>query len=506
MVRTLARVVAVSGAWALVWVGPSGCSSKPAPVDDLDPMAAVKNEALDAKARVAAVDRLAAGLSDAGLRRESLKSVAWQTGAPVPVRQRAVELIAADTGPEAESDTRNMVRLMIPVEPNVAMVKVLAELAAERGWSECTGPLIRSWSRVMGGGQDTDRPERAAIARLNPGVTVDRVLFTAFATPATGEGRELERNERTRTAAWGLLSREDADGTRRREWLAAWPDSSDGLINDLRAAASDLRAIPVTGSQLEWVRRLRGANLGPEGDAKAAAAWWSEAKSALARLSGEAAQGLAIRHAEPVRWAAKFRPAWLGMDRSGLRSELAGRLRGRTFYGRGGSDAERLADVEGRLVWADVLALLVIDEALRTPGLVDALWQQSERDRRDTTTEYGGLIAPAGEGERFVAAVYPPRPTQRFGDTRFVASDDLLRDGARALAHYHFHSQKPDNRDYAGPGPGDAEYAREHGAACVVFTPVGPGRLDATYFHAGGVVLDLGEWAASAGAVSAAAK
>lgn len=493
----LAVAVAASLLMISVVVGP-GCGGGGSSVADLDPLATVQNGKLDVKARVAAVDRLADGGVDAGVRRESLKTIAWQTGNPPQVRERAIQRLAEDTTPEVDADTANMVRLMLPVEPNIAMVKELGDLAVSRRWTDCTGPLIRSWARVMGGGQDAERPERAAVIALNPGKPLDRVLFDTFATPATGEGRERERQEKTRGAAWALLSREDPEGSRRREWLAGLPATDDALVSDLRAAASDLRAIPVTASQLAWVQRLRGNDTSPAADPKAARAWWEQAKAALAGLNSEAAQGLALRHAEPVRWAAQNRPAWLALDRSGLRTELTTRMRGRTYYARGGGEADRLFNVEAKLAWADLLTLLVLDEALRTPGLVDTLWQQSERDRRDTSTEYGGLLAARSEGGGFVAAVYPPRPTQRFGDTRFVASDDLLRDSARALAHYHFHAQKPDNRDYAGPGPGDSEYAREHGAACIVFTPVGPGRLDATYFHAGGVTVDLGELAASA--------
>lgn len=486
----LARIVVLILAGAGGLVGVPGCSSGPK-VEDLDPASVVNNGRADVRKRVAAVDRLNESITDRGLAREQLKTIAWQVGHPVQVRQRAVELLLADPNDPQQADTRNMVRLMLPVEPNVAMVGVLSGIAAERGWTDASGPLIRSWSRVMGGGQDVDRPERAALVKLHAPKPLDRVLFETFATPATGEGREREREERTRTAAWALLSREDADGSRRRDWLAELPASDDPLIADLRASADQLRAIPVTASQLEWVKRLRDTDAAT--DPSLAKNWWVQSSAALAKLQGEQVKGLAIRHAEPVRWASLYRSAWLAMDRDGLLSELRQRMRGRTFYGRGGGEADRLAAVEGKLVWADLLALLVIDESLRTPGLTDTLWAQSERDRQDTSTEYGGLIAARAAAEGFVAAVYPPRPTQRYGDTRFVASDDLVRDGARSLVHYHFHSQKLDNREYAGPGPGDAEYAREHGALCVVFTPVGPGRLDATYFHAGGITIDLGE-------------
>ena len=63
---------------------------------------------------------------------------------------------------------------------------------------------------------------------------------------------------------------------------------------------------------------------------------------------------------------------------------------------------------------------------------------------------------------------------------------------ATALAHYHFHVQRVDNAEFAGPGPGDMDYATDQGRACVVFTSVRAGVLNANYYHAG-VSVNLGE-------------
>jgi hypothetical protein len=472
--------------------GLSGCGGRE-PVINEDPAIAAADPKLEVSTRVLAVERMwEEGAGDPAIRRESAKTILWQASNPVQVRRKALELILTDPSDPELKDARQMVGFMLPVEPNIEMVRTLSELAANRGWIELTGPMVRSWARFMGGGQDADRPERAAIAKLHPNQPMRDVLFELFAKPATGEGRERERQERTRNAAWALLSREDPDGSARRELLARLPAAGDPLVDDLRASALGPKTIPVTASQLEWLRRMRDFDNPTTG--KAAQQWWAESTAAVAGLGGERAEGLSLRHIEPIRWATANKPEWIAADRASLIEQLRQRLRGRPSHGRGGDDAERLAARESKMNWADVLTVLVIDEALRSPGVAAALWEQSERDRLDTSTEYGGLLAPrTGGSGGFVAAGYPPRATQRFGDTRFVASDDLLRDAARALAHYHFHSQKIDNRDYAGPGPGDAEYAREHGAACVVFTPVGPNKLDATYFHTGGFVLDLGE-------------
>jgi hypothetical protein len=68
----------------------------------------------------------------------------------------------------------------------------------------------------------------------------------------------------------------------------------------------------------------------------------------------------------------------------------------------------------------------------------------------------------------------------------------MLRAGDAALFHYHFHAQRPDNRDYAGPSNGDLVYADRFGRACLVFTTVDEGVLNADYYQPGGARLDLG--------------
>src|SRR5205085_1101237 len=131
--------------------------------------------------------------------------------------------------------------------------------------------------------------------------------------------------EKIRTDAWELLGRLDKDGSKRAallagdDRLAGINAAADPLLGDLRAAAHDLRAVPVTAAELEWARSLRGQ--GSAANPKNAA-WWEEATAALARLTDDQIRGLQIRHAEPVRWASRFHPEWLSADRGALKSEL----------------------------------------------------------------------------------------------------------------------------------------------------------------------------------------
>ena len=85
-----------------------------------------------------------------------------------------------------------------------------------------------------------------------------------------------------------------------------------------------------------------------------------------------------------------------------------------------------------------------------------------------------------------------PRPTQRFNDTRFVASDELLTNGATGLVVYHFHAQKFSNAEFAGPSEGDIDYARDSGRLCAVFTPVRKGVFDVDVYFGSRVRCDIG--------------
>jgi hypothetical protein len=500
-----ARAATVGGVLCVALAG--GCGG-PKAVDKIDAMARVKNERLDIPSRVEALEQVWAEQKDMPtIGRETLKTVAWQTKSPGDLRRRAVELLLSDPSDKDQADSRNMMRLMVPVEPDLGLVKLIGDEAGRRGWSEFTGPLVRSYARRLAPA-DLDRPERAALLALNPGKSIEDVLFEHFTAPAKGEGRELERAEKSRMAAWEVLGRIDPQGERRAKLLSAAPGEAgaDRLIADLRASARELRAIPTTASQLESVRNLRDFDAPVRGPLNKA--WWASASAALAGLSGEQAEGLRLRHAEAVRWASANRKAWLSMDRASLLGELRARLKGRPTNGRQGNESggrgERLSDFADRLVWADLVTILAVDEALKSPGVRESLLEQAEKDRGDESTEYGGLLTerPDRRGDdlpNFAALLYPPRPTQRFGDLRFVASEDMIRDGARALADYHFHAHKHNNADYAGPGPGDMEYALEHGRACVVFTFVRPGVLDVRYYHAGDVSIGLGEIASGGG-------
>lgn len=478
-----------------------GCGSNAA--KGRDPAQDARSYELASRERRAAVDALwSAGQDRPEETREALKKIVWDSRAPQDARLRALELLADDPADPGSVDTRRMLALMLPLEPDRGFIAAAAGRAVQGNWVDLTPALVRVYARPWKGRPDDERDERRALEALHPGQPIETTLYQVFAAPATGVGPARDRAERTRAAAWEGLTRLDPDGSKlagllARPALAPEGAQDDRLIVDLRAVLADFGCVPVTASQLRWLGELR--RFEDPADGAARRAWWNETKVAVATLRPDQRQGLAMRHLEPVRWAAANRPELLRQDRESILGDLRASLRGRATYLRSGradtetaSPSASLADWESRLAWPDLLAITVVDHALRSPGLADEFWRQAQRDMRDTSTEHGGLLESTPGADGFRATVFPPRANQRLGDDRFVASDELLAHGGWALAHYHFHAQRIDNQDYAGPGPGDAEFAAQHGRTCLVLTPVRDRQLNVDYYHPGGATIDLG--------------
>ncbi|MBA4027640.1 MAG: hypothetical protein C0475_00585 [Planctomyces sp.] len=508
---------------------------------DQPPAARIRDTKLPVPARAQAVDDLwaeaLASAPDRVVAREIVKREVWHTANPQPARIRGIEILLADEQDGGSADTRRMLWLMLPIEPDDVVAARVATIAAERAWAEFDGPIARVLARHRPAVADTDRAEHKALAALFPDQPVTRTLFRIFSTP-TPEGldpQEHRRQEQARSAAWEALARLDPDGAARLEYLRAdAPAGNDPLVRDVRTAATELGTIPLTVSELDWLRQLRSFD-GPIAAGPSAARrrdWWQAVTAPLARLSPEQRAGLRLRDMEAVRWAAQQRPSWLGMSRQELLAEAQTRLRGRQTHVRTGGEAsvasrapDRLESFAGQMSWGDALGLLAVDEALHAPGVADALWAQALRDAKDTSTEYGGVVeaadltdrpadrasaataaaTPAADG--FAVTLFEPRPASRQGDRVFVAPSDMFALAPHALAHYHFHAQKLVNRDFAGPGEGDTQYARTHGRHNVVLTPVGPGVMNADYYTWGGrgvIRIDLGEVVSAAGAAARA--
>lgn len=497
--RPLARVL-------LLALLQAGCQN-PRHLPTADPVADFHNAELPLPSRVGAAtrawERSAAEPEERASTRAAFKSLAWQSATPLDLRTRIMDLLINDSDQAGAQDARTMVRLMLAREPSRAMMAYLCETVAARRWTECAPNLVRSYARIVPAVPDQERAEAIALRSLFPDRDAESIVFEVFLNPpdddqkATPAGAlAIDWTERARADAWDLLGRLDTEGTRRAALITGSGDELDSnpAVALLRRCRADLRCVPLSGDELRWLRSLADPS---KADNRA---WWEQSRSAVAALAPEQSERLALRHIEPVRWAASHLSQWLTATRQDLLDELARRLDSRHHRQRSADKTDfrqpspqTLAHWRTHLRWGDVLAALVIDEAVRQPLVLTALVQQAEIDRRDPTTEYGGLLEWAESPVSFRARLFPPRPGQREGDYRFVASDDLIGASDRALAQYHFHAQHLRNDSFAGPSHPDLQYAARSGRNCIVVTSVSEGTFNIDYYQPDGVVLDLGD-------------
>lgn len=507
--RVLAALVGLVSAAAVGgWCGAvGGCSSEPRVPDN--PV----NRALDGKqteeTRVKSVhEAFARAVSESdriGVRTE-LTPQLWSKDAAPALKVAIVEELLAEKSERSAAEIREELRLNLPLQSSREVVAVVCKAAAERGWSEFIPAIVRTWAAPLPPIKDEDRVERAAIAALTPDSPgtmggVEATVFGVFVTPPpdTTATRRMKLEERYRLAAWEVLSRLDPIGERRVALLESVPAGTPAaprapFVEELLAARRELGILPAYGEELLWLRRLR------DGKSAANAAWWAEASAALGSLGAEQKAGLELRHVEAIRWASKHRSAWIGSTKDQLAAAITEKLKDRPVHeatgnrpsGRG-RILESYKEALPRMGWADMLTMLVVGEAIESPGVAESLFTYAGYDERDLKTEYGGLVQAVEGGERpFIATLYAPRPGDRYDDRRFVASQDMVDASDRALVHWHFHVAERSNASYAGPSLEDLDYATRQGRTCVVFTSLDGRRLNADYFQRGGIIVDLG--------------
>jgi hypothetical protein len=474
---------------ALTLVGCTG--AEPAETGLLDPLSEAVNPDASNNERVRAIlaarAEREAGEIERERYREVLKSIAWKRSNFAPVRIAAIEALAAD-GPD---DTARMLALLLPTEPSWDVIEASGELAAEQGWNITTSGLVRSWSREVQEPRDADRPERAALLALHPDRTDVEIVYNVFARPDVPD----TFRQRTRREAWALLTRLDEDGERIRELLTREDRSDDPLIVTLRRGARELAVVPRTPTSLQRLERLYEKHED----------FRQRAASVVASLNDAQRRGLELRHLAPLLWTERHEPAWLDADSAELISLLEARLDGRDTFKRtsGWSDRmsapdETVQEWREDLVWADLLTILIADGAVRDPAVIEAVFRFQVQDRRDRSTELGGLIDAVGDdpassaSPRFVATLYEPRPTQRSGDQAFIAPVEMLSDAATALLCFHMQVQSVNNVEFAGPSQGDIAFARAHALSCVVFTSISGSAMNVDYYQGDGARIDLG--------------
>lgn len=480
------RVIAIAAAMVL-----AGCAGTPEPPSD--PLVVITDREAHVNERTRALqdaeNAILAGTLSADALRPELKNLLWDITAPIQLRVAAYQSLLTDQSDENLDDVRRFSALRVPTEPTAELVTEICNAAIQFGWTDITSALIRSYARPAKDTADAERPERAALESLHPDVTIERLAFDVFVDPQVVEGDNADdRRERARADAWSLLARLDSDGIDRLAWIREAEAGPSAQV--VQWCALELHTIPITGLELRQLDRMVASRGEPGG-------WWEQAGQAVDALPEDRRSSLRIRHLEPIRWAAEHRPELLAQSRDELlgvlRSMDASRRHHRriNYASTQGPTRDRLKEWEDELSWADMVMLLVIDDALRRPRTIEMLFGQAQMDQADKTTELGGVLEATDDG--FVARLYPPRPRSRLGDRQFIASEDMIVESTFSMAHYHFHVQQDRNVRYAGPSQGDQVYATEHGRNCVILTSIREGVLGIDVVMPNDVTIDLGE-------------
>ncbi len=436
-----------------------------------DPIAVWVDHESPSEWKHAAIAQTARGDQDSVRYVAALRTVLWEPGYPTWQRRWALaQLVEAD--PAA---LRADIGFRLAHVDTWAVIEVASDGIALQGWVDATAAIVRSLARPARGVDDTDRPEYGALTALYPNQQVVRTVEMVFRSEI-GAPRIDDR-----VAAWQLLGRLCPPDDLRDRLASAPPDTA--LVSDLQAAASVLATLPTHREQVLRLMSLRAASNGRD---------WAHFESIVASLAPAKRDGLTLGHFGVLR----------GLDQSQLdrdRSEILTRIRAdlesayhvlRSPEGdlHGAPHPQRLEDWAEQLSWTDLQALSVVSTALRDRALIDELFRQADADHRDRRSEHGGVLD--WQNGRLHAHPYTPAIKQH--DRIFHPSTKMIEHLYSAVAHYHYHAQRYDNDDYAGPGKADRELADRLGCVCVVFTLIDRDRLNVDYYQPGGVVIDLG--------------
>lgn len=441
-----------------------------------DPIAAMTDPRLTAREQAAAMEQARLKFPEEPRRIERLKEIISGPGHSLEFRAAAWRQLEARNPDEA----RAVLEYRLPTHPAWGFVEWACELIVERGWVDLTPSLVRSLYRPSPSFTDEMRPERLALERLHGGRDIREVVFEVVVQPP----RNVVHAQ-WRLAAWELLNRlGEPDLWQQR---LADLDSDDPLLEDLRLGFVELAVIARTREEvlrLQYLRREENR------------AHWQRCRDLVASLSAEQRQGLRLRHLPVLDRVAAAHPQWLGQSSPALLASLEARFAGKSHFHPDAimsastlnTGPQSLREWGPRLTWPDLLTVRLAEEMVFDAAMARQLFPQAQRDREDTSTEYGGLIDLVDGQAR--ATLYPP--IHRSHDQKYYAPAAMIEAGCLAPFHYHFHAQEVRNAEFAGPGGGDIEYAHTMAVNALVFTSVGEGRLNADFYTEGRTVIDLG--------------
>ena len=405
-----------------------------------------------------------------------MNRLVWSNSHPDELRIRAVdELIEYDSAAFRRSLSEKIVRV-----GNWVVLTHIFDEVVERQWVDVTPAIVRHYAIKAYGIPDDERPERHVIEKLDPGRTVEQVVCEVFAN-VHGKASMAQQ-----AGAWYLLSRL-YDRQHLLESLDTAP-SVTPLVIDLKAAAADLNVMPANREGLLWLLYLRAADSKTD-------SYWQKAKTVVGQLAPAQRQGLALRHLAPLLAAGDS-------SQTATYDELLDRLVRRLDVDaehyrpeakperRPQNDSLRSHAESGGLVWADLVTIDLLLDAVQKPSVTAALFEQADADLLDTEAEHGGVLEIDGASGKASAIGYTP--SLRRHDLEFVPPDEMMCRLYTACAHYHFHAQAHRNGEYAGPGGGDLRAADKLNFNFLVFTFIDRNTLNVDYYQPGGIVIDLG--------------
>lgn len=465
----------------------SGCTGGPESVKDPAAVLSVSGQMREKYFDAMEAARLR-GVDDAT--KAALRRMVTADGYADEARKRAFGLLY-ETDPKALVAT---LEKNLPTMPHATWRKRASELIAERGMKEMIPALIRAWANPMPllevGGV---RPERAALGRL---VGEDEVSATLLKTMR--EANPLTQAN-LRVRCWEMLMK-SGDATRLRALLADGESTrGDAMLADLARIANELGVLPTTREEVLWARKLCDEEH---------AAFFADAKLALARMPADRREGLEIRGVPVAVAALKRRPAVLTMPDDDLFLEIEARIKGRKkvspdFTGYGSGFTESLGRQRESFAWTDLAAMVLALDVLEERPLRAHLFEVADRDREDRSTEYGGVVSlrargagtEAGDGSSagaFSAEFMEFEPRAKNGDIRYESPQALFDALYTGFFHVHFHAQNYDNDRYAGPHLGDFAFSDSARCNGLVFTFLSTDQLGVDFYRHGRVVVDLG--------------
>lgn len=451
----------------------SGCRG---PREFEDPIAAMTDPRLASRENFAAMEQARIKFPDDPARIEQLKEIVSGPSYSIEFRAAAWHQLEEHNPAQA----KDVLEYRLPTHPAWGFVEWGCQLIADRGWVEMTPSLVRSLYRPCPVFEDETRPERLTLQQLHPGEDIREIVFdVVIARP------DNVVHAQWRLAAWELLNRLGDPGLW-QDRLASL-DTDDPMLIDLRSGYVELGVIARTREEVLWLQDLRQEKYND---------WWNACRAMVASLSAEKKQDLRLRHLPVLMRIAEVHPDWLGLSTESLLADLQVRWQGRSHFhpesimsaSTLNTGPQSLREWGPRLSWADLLCVRLADAMVFDPAMNTSLFPQAQRDREDTSTEYGGLLDYVDGQPR--AILYPP--LQRSHDQKYYAPGSMVDAGHRAPFHYHFHVQEVRNTEFAGPGGGDLEYANSMAINGLVFTSVGEGKLNADFYTEGRIVIDLG--------------